>query len=95
MLAIVFGSFIELNEFRDIDLAVYILDRSPRRLDSLWAKIEGVLKIPIDLVPISEISPSFRLRILTKGKIVLEKRPGLYEALLINTLDEARANKSN
>ncbi|MEM4674901.1 MAG: hypothetical protein QXM12_01285, partial [Nitrososphaerota archaeon] len=32
--------------------------------------------------------PKLRHHILTKGEVLLEKQPGLYEALLMQTLDE-------
>ncbi|HDD26770.1 MAG TPA: hypothetical protein ENF75_06790 [Acidilobales archaeon] len=52
--------------------------------------LEEMIKIPIDVVPIDEVSARFRRYILTKGKVILEKYPGMYEALLIMTLDELR-----
>ena len=88
LLAIVFGSFIELSEFRDIDVAVYMLDPSLERVLQLSAELEEALGIPVDVVPLSEVSPRFRLYILTKGEIVLERVAGLYEALLSMTLDD-------
>ncbi len=90
LLAILFGSFIELKTFRDIDLAIYTLNKSLNYITELSLMLEEMIKIPIDVVPIDEVSARFRRYILTKGKVILEKYPGMYEALLIMTLDELR-----
>ncbi len=88
LLAIVFGSFVELESFRDIDVAVYSLDSSLDYIASLSAKLELKLGIPVDVVPLTEIDTYFRYYVLIRGKIILEKVPGLYEALLRQTEDE-------
>jgi len=87
-LAVLFGSFIEMNSFRDIDVAVYLED--PGDLDrilELGAKLEEKIGIPIDVAPLQALPPRFRLKVLTKGLILVEE-PGLYEAMLIQTMDE-------
>ncbi|MEM1744126.1 MAG: nucleotidyltransferase domain-containing protein [Candidatus Nezhaarchaeales archaeon] len=89
-LAIIFGGFVEMESFRDVDVAVYA---GSRELDldaviKLSVKLEERLGIPVDVVPLNLVSPSFRHYILTKGKVVLEKRSGFYEELLLRTLDE-------
>ncbi len=88
LLAIVFGSFVELESFRDVDIAVYSLDPSLDYIASLSAKLELKLDIPVDVVPLTETDAYFRYYVLTRGKIILEKVPGLYEALLRQTEDE-------
>ena len=87
-LALVFGSFVELNSFRDIDLAVYLRDADLDYLFRLADRLEDVVGYPVDVVPLSEISPKFRYYILTKGLVIWEEYSGLYEALLMQTLDE-------
>jgi len=87
-LAVLFGSFIEMNSFRDIDVAVYLED--PGDLDrilELGAKLEEKIGISIDVAPLQALPPRFRLKVLTKGLILVEE-PGLYEAMLIQTMDE-------
>ena len=88
LLAIVFGSFVELDSYRDIDIAVYSLKKTLDYLAKLSAKLELELGIPVDITPIDELPAKLRYKILTKGIIILEKTPGLYEALLSQTLDE-------
>ena len=88
LLAIAFGSFTRLDSYRDIDIAIYSLDESLEYLSRLGAKIEFELKIQVDVVPLSEIDSKFKWKILTKGLLIIEKKPGLYEALLSQTIDE-------
>ena len=90
LLAIVFGSFTRLRSYRDIDIAVYSLDDSIDYLAKLATRLELELGIPVDIIPLSEIDPKFKWKILTKGTIVVEKSLGLYEALLNQTIDELR-----
>ncbi|MEM4640232.1 MAG: nucleotidyltransferase domain-containing protein [Thermofilum sp.] len=88
-LAIIFGSFIELESFRDVDVAVYA--RGGLDLNDaieLAAELEERTRTPVDVVPLEKAPPRFRHHILTKGEVLLEKQPGLYEALLMLTLDE-------
>ncbi|WP_054842705.1 nucleotidyltransferase domain-containing protein [Vulcanisaeta distributa] len=87
-LGIIFGSFVDLNEFRDVDIAVYGKDLDLNRLLSLGVRLEEVLGIPVDVVPLMDINPEFRLSILERGLIILEDADGLYEALISETLDE-------
>ncbi|MEM0079626.1 MAG: nucleotidyltransferase domain-containing protein [Candidatus Nezhaarchaeales archaeon] len=88
-LTIIFGNFVEMESFRDVDVAVYA---DSRELDlnaviKLSVELEERLHIPVGVVPLNEGSPSFRHYILTGGEVVLEKRPGLCEALLMRTLN--------
>ncbi len=73
-LAIIFGSFIESSSFRNIDFAVYLKDPDDlNRLLELGIRLEEAINIPVDVVPIQLISPKFRLKILTRGLIVVEE----------------------
>ena len=88
LLAIIFGSFVDLNSFRDIDLAIYSTKKDFNYYTQLSAKLELQLKLPIDVIPLNELSPIFRRKILSKGIITIERIPGLYEALLNQANDE-------
>lgn len=87
-LGIIFGSFVDLNEFRDIDIAVYGRNLNLNKLLSLGARLEEVLGIPVDVVPLMDVDPGFRLSIIENGLVVLEDTDGLFEALMNETLDE-------
>lgn len=93
-LAILFGSFIELDAFRDVDVAVYLRSVELNHLLKLANRLEEELEFPVDVVPLNVIPSKFRHHILVKGRIILENQPGLYEALLIQTLDEITLLKS-
>ena len=90
LLAILFGSFIELESYRDIDIAIYTFKEDFTYYAKLSAKLELILKIPIDIVPLDQVSTRFRYKILTKGLIIVEKTAGLYEAILNQTYDELK-----
>ena len=87
-LAIIFGSFIELNSFRDIDIAVYGPKIDLEDVIEISVKLEEKLKLPVDVVPMDKIASTFRYHILTRGQVMLEKISGTYEALLSLTFDE-------
>lgn len=88
-LAILFGSFIELSSFRDIDVAVYARDEDDLGfIFKLANRLEEELGYPVDVVPLNAIPPKFRRYVLSKGVIVVEREPGLYESLLAQTIDE-------
>lgn len=93
LLAIVFGSFVELESFRDIDIAVYTKSPSFDYVALLGAKLELDLGIPVDVVLLDELPPRFRYMVLTRGRVIIEKVPGLYEALLSQTIDELLIEK--
>jgi len=88
LLAIIYESFVELSSFRDIDIAVYSLNTTLSYLVELAVKIEEKVKIPIDIVPINDLSTKFKQYVLTRGLVVFERTPGLYEALLSQATDE-------
>jgi len=90
LLAIVFGSFVDLESYRDIDVAICSVDENLDYMAKLGARLELELGIPVDVVPLRELDPWFRWKVLTKGIVVVEKRPGLYEALLNMTIDELK-----
>ncbi|MDK6027917.1 nucleotidyltransferase domain-containing protein [Ignisphaera sp. 4213-co] len=93
LLAIVFGSFVELESYRDIDVAIYTTDTSLDYLIELSIKLEERVGVPVDVVPLVELDPKFKWKILTKGVVIVEKVPGLYEALLNLVQDEMMLSK--
>ncbi|WP_243666169.1 hypothetical protein [Vulcanisaeta sp. JCM 16159] len=55
---------------------------------SLGTRLEEVLGMPVDVVPLINVDPEFRLSIMEHGLIILEDVDGLYEALMSEALDE-------
>ena len=72
-LAIIFGSFIELNSFRDIDIAVYGPKIDLEDIIEISVKLEEKLKLPVDVVPMDKIALTLRYHILSRGQVILEK----------------------
>jgi len=71
LLAIIFGSFTRRSSVRDIDLCVYSVPTlNLNEVLSLNAKIELDLGLPIDLVELTYLPPSFRLKVLKNGVLV-------------------------
>ena len=86
-LAIVFGSFIEGDVFRDIDIAIYSYAMDIDKLLKINSELELELGIPVDIVPLEQLNPVFRLKILRKGLVIVEK-PGIFEYFFMLTCDE-------
>jgi predicted nucleotidyltransferase len=86
-LAIVFGSFVEGDVFRDIDIAIYSYAMDLDKLLKINSELELELGIPIDIVPLDQLNPIFRLKILRKGLVIVEK-PGVFEYFFMLTCDE-------
>lgn len=88
LFAVIFGSFLEYTYVHDIDIAIYFRYWDLDELLKISSIIEDRIEIPIDIIPLNELSPTFKYKILTKGRIIIEKIPGLYEHFIMNTLDE-------
>lgn len=87
VLATVFGSFVEDELYRDVDIAIYATREELGYYLTLGARLERAAKVPIDLVPLREVPPSLALKAL-RGMVLVEKLPGLYEALLSKAYEE-------
>lgn len=91
LLALIFGSFTRRSSVRDIDLCVYsmpTLDLSD--LLSLNAEVEYDLGLPVDLVELMYLPPSFRLRVLKNG-ILVKGNEKLLHQLTDQTTQNSRA----
>ena len=92
-LAIIFGSFLNGDVFRDIDIAIYSEKLNLDELLKLGVELELGLGISVDLAPLDNLPPKFRLNILRRGIIITEK-PGIYEYLYMRAQDELILMKS-
>ena len=85
LIAIVYGSFIRRDFFRDIDLAVYTggLISDPLRFESmLCLELSKIVKVPVDAKVIDDAPVWFKLKILSEGIVIYEKRAGIYALYL-------------
>mgnify|MGYP000701643680 CR=1 FL=1 len=79
VLAVVHGGFLESKIFRDIDIAIFTGYAVPpceaeEYIEELNAKLEEKVGIPVDVKLLDYAPPSFKLTVLSKGKVLIEKR---------------------
>jgi len=83
--AVVYGGFTRRNFFRDMDVAIYTggLVEDPLSLESdLCIELSKVLRIPVDTRVVDDAPPWFKLKVLTSGMVVYERKPGASTLLL-------------
>jgi predicted nucleotidyltransferase len=86
-LAIIFGSITRRNNIRDIDICIHSAPTlNFQELLNLNAQIELDLGIPVDLVELTALSPSFRVNILKNGTLIKGQK-----TLLNQLLNHARS----
>lgn len=82
LIAIIFGSILERNKIRDIDIAIYsIPNLNIEDLLALSDKIEEIVNIPIDVIPLIEIMPYMRYKIMNKGMRIIVKDKKLFNEI--------------
>ena len=87
--AILFGSILRDSHVRDIDVAVYTVPKfTLKRLLLLASKLEEKLNIPVDLVPLDELSPKMQYNILCNGEPIIVRDKMLYEGLIAQALGQ-------
>jgi predicted nucleotidyltransferase len=86
--AIVHGSFIERDSFRDIDIAIWIKnpEKALQYTISLPNKIEAETKFPIDIQVLNEAPLPFKHHFLTEGKTLFSKDEKLRTELANETI---------
>lgn len=78
-----------MQKIRDIDIAVYLKPKyTLKELLLLEAKIEKILKVPVDLVPLDQASLKLAYKALAKGIKVVVKDLLLYSSLLTYALGQ-------
>ena len=87
-LAYLFGGITRRRRVRDVDVAVYATPPfSLERLLSVGAELEIALGVPVDLVQLQDLDPSFRLRVLRSGIPVILDKP-LHYRLISQAISE-------
>ena len=107
VLALVFGGIlVEEKPIRDVDVAVYTgyrvaPDEWPVYVDELRVMLErelrsqlGLLKA-VDVVLLEYAPPRLRAEILMKGRVIVNRSPGIRGVLLLHALDDTRALEKN
>ena len=81
-LATIFGSITRRNNIRDIDICIHSAPTlNFQELLNLNAQIELDLGIPVDLVELTALSPSFRVNILKNGTLIKGQKTLLNQLL--------------
>ncbi|MGC8752529.1 MAG: nucleotidyltransferase domain-containing protein [Fervidicoccaceae archaeon] len=91
VLAILYGSFLKEVPFRDIDIAVYVVDGKLDTIDyelNLIAEFEGKLGYKLDLKVLNDAPPWFVRMVLENGEVLFERIPLLSEKLYLKSIDE-------
>lgn len=92
MFAYLFGSFVDQDKYRDIDIGIY-LDPSPDliRLGSLQAALDKLLKgTKADLVLLNGVpqeKPTLGFQVINRGKLLLNKNRSLQNDFKNRTVD--------
>ncbi len=87
------GSFIGAREFRDVDVAVYLNDRTANSVDtveyeiSLSLKLEKTIGLPMDVKVLNQAPLSFRYH-ATAGRLLLTRDESVREDFLRRTWTE-------
>jgi predicted nucleotidyltransferase len=96
-LVVVFGGFIESEVFRDIDIALYTshivdIDEAPTYVDAIREELEKVTGIGVDVLLIEpEYTPPHLINhLLSRGRIIVEKKSGISSILRIHAIEEMR-----
>lgn len=94
LIAIIFGSILKRNKIRDIDVAIYsIPNPNIEDLLALSDKIEEIVNIPIDVIPLIEIMPCLRYKIMTKGMRIIVKDERLFNEIMSAAFSECQEMK--
>jgi hypothetical protein len=82
------GSFVELDEFRDVDVALWVKD--PEDAFSyavdLSARLEAEAGVPVDVHVLNDAPLSFKRHVFTKGELLLSIDDGFRLRILDETL---------
>jgi hypothetical protein len=94
---VAFGGFIESEVFRDIDIALYTshivdIDEAPTYVDAVREELEKVTGIGVDVLL---LEPEYTLlhlinHLLSRGRIIVEKKSGISSILRIHAIEEMR-----
>jgi len=94
---VVFGGFIESEVFRDIDIALYTshivdIDEAPTYVDAIREELEKVTGIGVDVLLLEpEYTPPHLINhLLSRGRIIVEKKSGISSILRIHAIEEMR-----
>lgn len=82
------GSFVELDTFRDIDVAIWVNDpeNAFNYAVNLSAKLEAELEMPVDIHVTNNAPLPFKRHVFTRGELLLSVDEGFRLRILDETL---------
>ena len=94
-LVVVFGGFIESEVFRDIDIALYTshmvdIDEAPAYVDTVRDELEKVTGMGVDILLLEYTPPHLINHLLSRGRVIVEKKTGISSILRIHAVEEMR-----
>ncbi len=94
-LAVLHGGFLNNEVFRDIDIALLLRGAGNELVyvEELRDRLEKLLGIGIDIQILNDASPNFVYHVLSKGRVLVEKRPGIAAIARIHALEEVKRLK--
>jgi len=86
--AYVHGSFVELDAFRDIDVALWVKDPEEafNYAVALSVKLEAEVGVPVDVHVLNDAPLPFKRQVFTKGELLLSVDEGFRLRMLDETL---------
>lgn len=91
--AYLLGSFVDEDKFHDIDIAIYLDDRTLKKVSqidfeiSFSIKLEKDIKVPVDSKILNDAPLSFRYH-ATRGQLLLSRDDSIREEFLRRTWGE-------
>jgi predicted nucleotidyltransferase len=94
-LVVVFGGFLESEVFRDIDIALYTshmvdIDEAPAYVDTVRDELEKVTGMGVDILLLEYTPPHLINHLLSRGRVIVEKKTGISSILRIHAVEEMR-----
>ena len=82
LIAVVFGSVLSSEHVRDVDIG--LVTHPPLTLKELLVlagRLELLIGVPVDLLPITEVPPKLQYKMLASGKTLIIRDKELYNKL--------------
>ncbi len=92
LLAFVFGSFVERDFARDLDLAVYLAHgvdelEALEYSEKLSKEVEKEIGLPVDVVVLNGVDEGLLMRVILNGEKIVVRDPLLYHKLRMLALE--------
>jgi len=91
VIAVIFGSVLRRSDVRDVDVAVYTRPKlNLKEFLLLRIKVEELVDVPVDLIPIDEMPPQLQYTIFFEGLPIVIRDFELYNRLICMTIGQLK-----